>query len=490
MKRKICSLLALLLVLSILLAGCTLEDLESVWEDLTGMIPGTGSAEAGDDENPPAKNPAGEETEPEVQPIETEAPATEPQETVSAVTDRGEPYMDAIKARHAADTENGYSMWYRGGWEVTSRFCLDYEGYITFEMEASEEPQTGVYNAAVVTADGEITRLRSAVDGRILYDSQEHDGAQIVIPDVRADMMFRDGYLTVVQMTESYDGVSYQLGFLNAQGEWICEPSAHHPILGIIGEEASMEFFEEDLIYFGEGMLAFEGDDDIWRYYNIPADTIVEIQACDSLSAEDVYDEVDCGLLFRDGCSDPAYIKNYTGGTGFYLFHTDGRVEKLSVSLPDKMEMNDHWGEIYYDRGTGIAYFLYAYSSGLSLVDNQGNVIRQIDDVDLIDVNGFKEDGTIQLVTENSEGTAYYTVMDITGQFLFEPVQLPDGADGVFDPDDNDVDVTSTYGYGDYMVISDTGEILHQAEYVNDYSVRNGVVCYYDDEEFYVDISK
>lgn len=476
MKKLLCLLLALVMVLS--LAACG-EDEDKRRDD-------------DEDEDDERTSQHDSEEEEEEQDEEEEEETEDESDEDSGKTDSGtdssnEPYMDSLKARFGASTPDGYGIWtFSSGMTTTGRGCVDTRGYITFEMPKSESALTGVYNAVVVTKDGDNTYLRSAKDGTVLFDASEYGDAAIIVPEHRGNMMFQDGYVLVVSKSESYDGVTYEVGFLDAKGKWICQLSGDHPILANCAEEADMDFFEEDLKYCGEGILAFECDDDACRYYNIKTGKLVELSLPSGLEMDDVCEEVDCGILFRDGCTGPVYIYN----EGFYNFYTDGTVEAFDMTFYSDFKRGDVQGDYYYDTDSGLAYYLVENSKGVYLCDSQGNLVRHIENVDLADCNGFTAEGTVQMIFENSEETCYYVVMDVEGEFLFDPVKLDDSINGVYDPAGNEVEPDSHYGTGCFLVVSNSGEILLQTGYVDDFEIRNGVAYYDDGSDVYVDVSK
>ena len=478
MKKLLCLLLALMMVLSLAACGADEDKRRDDDED--------------DDDEKTSQHDREEEDEEEA---EDEAEDEENRETEENDdkddpdnSSTAEPDMDPLQARFGASTADGYGIWtYYYGMSTDSRACIDYRGYTTFEMPASEDNLTGVYNAAVITKDGEVTRLRSAKDGTILFDSSEYDDAAVVVPDHLGSLMFQDGYVLVVTKEESYDGVDYALGFLDAKGKWITQLDGEHPILELCADKASMDYFEAGLKYCGEGILAFFTEEEVCYYYNIKTGKLVELTLPEDLDMEDVWEEIDCGILFRDGCTGPVYFSS----EGFFNLYTDGRIEAFDMTFYDDFKRGDVVSDYYYDVNSGLAYYLVEDSKGVYLCDSQGDLVKHIQNVELAECNGFTEEGTIQMIFENSEGTFYYVVMDAEGEFLFDPIKLDGSVSAVYDPEGNEVEPKAHYGAGVFMVISNDGEVRMNSGYVYEFEVRNGVACYSDgDTDYYVDVSK
>ena len=92
------------------------------------------------------------------------------------------------------------------------------------------------------------------------------------------------------------------------------------------------------------------------------------------------------------------------------------------------------------------------------------------------------------MIIKDSDGAYYYAVIGIDGEFLFDPVRVSDQINEVFDPDGYHLEIQSTAGTGYFVVIGNDGKVHLETDYVNDFSVKNGVIHFIDDGlEAYVD---
>jgi hypothetical protein len=69
------------------------------------------------------------------------------------------------------------------------------------------------------------------------------------------------------------------------------------------------------------------------------------------------------------------------------------------------------------------------------------------------------------------------------GEFLFEPIPLNENINRVFDLEGYNIEVNATNGAGCYVVIDNDGNVCYESDYVNDFSVRNGVLHYKEENE-------
>ena len=232
-----------------------------------------------------------------------------------------------MAAHYSADEKNGYSIW----WSSDGKdYCVDYYGYKTFVFDDGEESLSNVYNSAVITEIGQKQRLRSAVDGKILFTTENAVNTEILIPYYDENKFFRDGYIFVYTKTESYNGVTYEIGFMNPQGEWIVPLSESNPILETINDEATVQYFSKSLMYCGEGMMSF-GVNNEYYLYNIKENTVCRILNNGKPSNNDVKITLSEGISFKDGCS----VESYGYGVGYYKLYTDGTMERINIDYHD-----------------------------------------------------------------------------------------------------------------------------------------------------------
>ncbi len=428
----------------------------------------------------------------------SQSTATSSKATATSSTSKKEPDIDPIRARYNADEPNGYSIWWSS---EGNDYCVDYNGYKTFTFDDDEDNDTNVYNGSVITSiysnDKMIYRLRRASDGKILFTTDSVGGASVIIPEHYGEEMFKDGYVLVYSKTESYNGVSYKLGFVDSNGKWVVPLSSDNPILKTIGDDASADYFKKQLYYCRDGILAFELDNDICYLYNIKTNSIAKIQSSENLRDDNISSIIKCGLTFKDGLAVEMYslYASFGGANRCCKIYSNGKTENFALNFNENCHQT--FGSKYYDSKTNSVITMgYTYHvDGFSLFDSNGNIIKKIDNVDVTDATGFKSDGTAQLVFENKEGSKYYTVIDTKGNFLFDPIKM--SVTEIWDTNRYSVDCvdTNSVRQGEYAVVDNTGKILFQTtEWVYDFNYQNGIVYYETDltkrVPHYVEIKK
>lgn len=474
MPKQMLTLLTLLMAVVITLCGCAQENKP---EDI----------------NPTPTTAPTVQSQP-TDPIQPSDPTEPTDDDVPADPPEDAPYMTPAQALYGA-SPNGYGIWSVSyGLTTTKRLCVDTQGYVAFELDGSETDVAGVYNdALLLKVNFDYYILRAVPSGEMLFDSANSDGAKILLPEHNGKEMFRNGYLMVVKPMESQVGITYEIGFLNAKGEWRQPLSADNPIIGLFGAGLTVAGLEKELSYLGEGIIGMLCTDGVYRYYNMDTNAVTTAQFPNNLSKHTLYDTLDYDVQFIHGVSEPVYMnKNY------YLFYSNGKIEPFNVLWPKGLPRAEKCGEPYFDRKTKTAYFLYDYGNGILVCDSSGKIIKKQEGVELKEYNyltanrtacrGFAADGLARILLKNGEGEVSYAVLGIDGEFLFQPVVLNDQINAVYDLDGNNIQVKPTTGSGCYAVINNDGTVCYESEYVNDFSVKNGVFHFMDDEDVYISV--
>lgn len=485
MSKKFLPLLTWIAMIAICLCACNNNaGAENTAKDPT--VAPTQQTQPSDPTNP--SDPTVEPSEPEVPsdpepPEEPEDPPTEPE---------AEPYISQAQAQYGASS-NGYGIWtgYRG-FPTARRLCINEQGYIMFEMDKSETDVAGVHNNAVLMkVNFDYYVLRAVPEGKLLFDSSNANGAKIVLPEHNGKAMFRDGYLMVMNVTEGNNGLIHEIGFLNANGEWVQPLSEDSPIIKHFDSKLTASDMEREASYLGEGIIGMLCSDGVYRYYNIDTNALTAVTFPNNISKYTLYDALDYNVRFINGVSDPVYMNN-----NFYLFYGNGAIQQFNVLWPNGIPRAVMLGKPYFDRATKIAYFLYEYGDSILVADSNGKVIKKHTGVKLKEYNyltadrmacrSFAADGLARVILEDSEGNSCYAVLNTAGQFLFEPIRLNENINRVYDPEGYNIEVNATSGYGYFAVINNDGVICYESDYVNDFSVKNGVLHYtVDDEDVY-----
>jgi len=467
MKRIIAWLLTLVLVFS--LAACGKEKTEDERnEDNAFQTEENNNGENfGEDEGSNTPNDNENEYDPPAD--DGDSDQKDPPQGGTAVTR----FCEAEKARFHACEENGYSIWY-GNNDIL--FCVDYFGYKTVTFDEGEEDLTNVYNGVVLTRALNAFRLRHAADGSVLYTTENTPNVNIMVPYYNANAFFKDGFVFAYTKNETYNGTTYEIGFLSCNGQWIVPLSSDNPMLKIIGDKANLDYFERSLVYSGEGIIAF-CIDNTYYLYSIPKNEVHQVTATSDFTKSDIDGVVGCGVAFKKG-----YATGFHNWSSrYYKLAADGTLRDIPLNFPK--DLGSRLGSEYYD-AQNDRVIIITYSSGdhtLSVLDSKGTVIKTLTDVTVSNTNGFGEDGLAQIVFTNQDDTKFYTVMDITGTFQFNPISL--SVNEIYDLRGNHIECVKTYSVnqGQYAVVDENGTVILETDHVYEFAVENGVAGYKND---------
>lgn len=423
----------------------------------------------------------------------TEEPSLAPTQAPTKTPEKPEKvrFTSEIRAQYHAGEVNGYSLWSKKDSDtyVTTQYCVDYQGYVVFEFSDSENAETNVMNNAFITREvvrennnsNIIFRLRQASTGNVLYTATSNDGYEIIEFQYSATSIWNDGYVIIIHKDEAYDGVTYKLGILGANGKWVVPLSSNNPVLTTMKDEADIDNFRS-MYYLGEDIFYFTANDNYY-FYNITQNTATKVQS--DIDDYNIRSILQCADEFIDGVS----VAQYNWGGSFAKITSDGKITRIECDFHE--DFHERIGSYYYDKKNDrIIRMGYTYhQDGFSLFDSKGKIIKTLKNVDLVAANGFNEDGIAQLLIQNKEGTQYYTLMDTSGNFLFDPIKT--SGCSVIDAD-FDLIINPDYNKCLIMVVDKNGTILYQQKKVGDLSHKNGVI--YDkganEKERYIQIEK
>ena len=149
-------------------------------------------------------------------------------------------------------------------------------------------------------------------------------------------------YVFVYNLTESFDGVKYQVGILSVNGNWIVPMTATNPIL-TSGADCSAKVFQEKILYAGDGCILVPIDKDNYSFdyfiYNIKENKIA-------------FFDMDNPLWYMDYL---VSIINFNSNGRFYTkyndymheFHTDGSIKQYSY-LPEGQNSTNSYGSVAF----------------------------------------------------------------------------------------------------------------------------------------------
>lgn len=468
MSKKRISLLAVVLAVILVLCACAQNT-------------------APHDDTQPSQVPT-VQTDPTVPTLASPSEPTQPikpTEPVPPILPESKPIMSVPQALYGASSD-GYSIWTVPiSLTAVKKVCVDSEGYVAFEMDGSEIDIAGVHHGGVLLK-GENGRyfLRAVPSGDLVFNSVNEENIRIILPQYHGKQMFRDGYVIAFRFSQS----GYEMGILDPQGQWIVPISPDCGILPHMNTDLSAAMLEKEISYLGEGIIGILCKDGIYRYYNMNTDAVITPQFPNNLSKQTIYDALNYNVLFIDGVSDPVFLNN-----NYYLFYANGRVDAFNVLWPKGLPRAKKCGDPYFDRHTKIAYFLYDYGSGILVCDSNGNIIKKQEGYKIINdqsttadnaiVSGFASDGFARIIIEKDPGELSYAVVGANGEFLFAPVELSSNANTVYDPEGNHIRAHEAMNACEYLIINLEGTICYQSDEVKDFSVRNGVFHFKEDNE-------
>jgi hypothetical protein len=277
---------------------------------------------------------------------------------------------------------------------------------------------------------------------------------------------------------ESYNGVTYEVGILGTNGQWIVPLSAEHPFV-TGGVECSEEDLQEDLQYLQQGCILAPVDDIAGYDYD---DVVYSISANELLlySTNERVGNMDYMLtqieFDENGISRGLYSDR------MYEYRTDGSFNTYIVK-PDAI--TGSWGDYgFYVDDSGETYTLGGDGWGAVLYTPNEIICDYQDDLNVDVVCGaYCGRGQWLISIQNTEGSLYYAMIDYTGDFVFEPIKTD--AQFVMLEDNIGVSTDSDYASqdnGKKIIIDRDGNVLYENEYYNaDIEVRNGIVR---EEEF------
>ena len=279
-----------------------------------------------------------------------------------------------------------------------------------------------------------------------------------------------DGYVLVFNAKESYNGTTYEVGILNTAGEWVVPLSTGNPLLSS-GMTPSIEEFTENLSYVGDGCICVSVRKNDYAYkhaiYNIESNKMLYYTMPDGGYGYNL-DYMITEIEFKNGVS----YDNYN--TGMYEFHTDGSFKYYEYS-PDNISAK--YG--FYVDEKGVIYSMGSDGWGTVLSSSKDGKLRDFKDDDNINITdiSYSYSGEWLIVITNNEGTNYYTIVDHTGDFLFEPIKTTatyiTTTDGLWLGDTRSQDG---------IVIDKKGNILYRSKYKSNVGggtalfVQNGIV--------------
>lgn len=300
-----------------------------------------------------------------------------------------------------------------------------------------------------------------------------------------------DGLILAARVTESYSGVTYELGTLNTAGEWIEPISTRHPMLEC-GLELDLQTpIKEQIAYAGEGIFLFQlgskayGETGLLSgIYDAYSNKAYPYDSCGWSS----FSMIEMGLRFKNDHA--ILLSSYNE---LIKMTRNGSMDTLT-ELPNKMvdyEIDSRTA-INEDYFFTLKYNATEKSYTCILWNRDGKMIKNFEGLSIWPYGDFV-DGLTPAIIRNDLGTLYFTLLRIDGSFLFEPVNIPKHAYkrpiGFFDNNYNDNILyfdgkyTLLRGEDNYYIYDEKGEQVNSFPldcYYGPYQIlgqNNGVFC-------------
>lgn len=210
--------------------------------------------------------------------------------------------------------------------------------------------------------------------------------------------LLADGYILAYKKSESFEGIKIELGVLNTKGEWTVPLSTDNPISKFVaknGEDVSLKYE-----YLGDGVICFESEFEYGsQFYNIKDNYWFTI----GFKTRGLISQIN----FDNGVT---VISDFDGN--IYMLTNRGATTKFNG---DELKVEN----AIIDYSSGLFFYNNGFynSSGVKEIDLSKYTIIEHSNMH------FEGDNAIIGIV-NSAGSYYYTVIDKTGKFLFEPIEM------------------------------------------------------------------
>jgi len=309
------------------------------------------------------------------------------QNTLEGTISRAEPFSDGV----AVIEEAGNGRWLIDNtgkklWSHQEKLPdnTSLQGYFVSGLCVARDLST--YNQRVVMAvdkKGEIV---------ISTDKQGFTGICFQYNDMMRHSSLQDGYLVAYKIVENHTGVVLQIGVLDTKGNWLIPLSEDNPISRAVKDSGRIEY-EPSYLYLGEGFVLIT---DTRMGVN---GFILNIKTNKWFDAEFNINDY-CGVFMENG------VMMSAGGN--QKVTANGEVSAPPV----------HMEGIY---ASGL--FLGGYAETFGYYDANGSRAIDMSQYESITDHGFQGDKAL-IEIRNSNGNAFFTLIDRQGNFAFEPIAL------------------------------------------------------------------
>lgn len=243
--------------------------------------------------------------------------------------------------------------------------CIDKEGNILFELPEDEEPTTDFKNGIAIVDKKKVINA----EGKVI--SSVDDGKYT---EILSDEFNFEGYVFVNVYENTIEGTSEKIGIIDNQGEWYQSPDECR------FQSTKIESLEDGI---------YKTFDDDFQYYDAIENEYIDLQEVVKRKYKRRLKE---GLIFVQ--------PNNESDASFNYFKGDMGLE--------------------YD----LADTLGIHTNTVGFYDEQGNLVIDLSGfAGAADLSGF-QDGYCAIELKNPQENHFITIIDKTGQQLFEPIDV------------------------------------------------------------------
>lgn len=216
---------------------------------------------------------------------------------------------------------------------------------------------------------------------------------------------FEDDYLVAYTVKETYDSVTYSIGILGLDGNWVSPLSSEHPILKTFDKWSETKL-KRSVAYIGDDMFAAYNYIQKLSLYNLSNNKTYEVSLELGMSApeEETFKFYNGKIIWEN---------IYAQETQYYSVDTNGNVEKFFIGQGSGSMMKHSDSSVINDEYFWIDDELWDRKT-LSKVSKQ-------------EYNRYYDakypGGYEPVIIENSAGTEYFALKNADG-YKFEPVKI------------------------------------------------------------------
>ena len=269
---------------------------------------------------------------------------------------------------------------------------------------------------------------------------------------------FEDGYLMAYKITESFNGVKYEIGIVNTEGKWVHQLSENHPIV-TSGFKCSKTSISEEIYYAGDGIYTYRITWDTVGIYNAKNNTASTVNISDDIpfSAEEFHFSQE-KMVWKT-------VWPYT--TGYFYITPDGTKTTFLTKDNEKTQGVGHKDILIKEDYFWIDETLWQRKNMKALPASNNQLY-----FDSTYENGYKSS-----IIRNSEGTEWLAVENANG-YKFEPLKLEYWANDLITDGNYFISTNQPYHYCKGYVYNIDGKLINTFNYNRNskVTVSNGII--------------